>query len=485
MKPNVLQRAAPVLVLVGAVLLYALISLVNHVNFRTYALDLGYYTHGLYQYSRLRWARELMIHGSRHWMLGDHFDLYLPILSPLRYVLGTRTLLWVQMAALALGGVGVYRYARERLGNRPEALRVMALYSFFFGILSALAFDYHSVAVAAGLLPWWWVFFVKSRWAWAWGLWILILAAQENVALTAGFLALGRSLQTSGSPTARRAAFWMAVAAFLWFGLVVGWLIPHLNPKGSYPLFWYSALGSSPADAFHHVIRHPLDSLKIWFINHSGQPAWEGIKTETWLFLCCAGLPFVLLSGPWRWALLPLLGQKFWHDLPMVWSVHGQYNVELAPVFALGITDFLASRPSAAFRRGLGWLLLCCNVGVSVRLMDRTVAFSDKSRIRWYALEHYSNPRLPVRRVHFSLSQLPPAASVSAQSPFVPHLALRDSVFQFPLHYEKCRFIVFSQNENPYPLDTQNFQNLTRRLLDSGAFEIQTHDAAFYVLRRK
>ena len=34
---------------------FCLISLVNHYNFRTYGLDLGIYTHGIYSYSHLNW----------------------------------------------------------------------------------------------------------------------------------------------------------------------------------------------------------------------------------------------------------------------------------------------------------------------------------------------------------------------------------------------------------------------------------------------
>ena len=62
--------------------LYSFISLVNHYNFRTYALDLGLYTNALYDYLHLQWNDSSVFKEINENLLADHFDLYLIIFSP-------------------------------------------------------------------------------------------------------------------------------------------------------------------------------------------------------------------------------------------------------------------------------------------------------------------------------------------------------------------------------------------------------------------
>lgn len=62
--------------------LYCLISLVNHYLFKTYALDLGLYTHAMYDYAHFRIDDCGMFKMQPQSILSDHFDLYLVLLSP-------------------------------------------------------------------------------------------------------------------------------------------------------------------------------------------------------------------------------------------------------------------------------------------------------------------------------------------------------------------------------------------------------------------
>lgn len=483
MRPTI-QRILPWLLGAFFAFIYGLISLVNHHNFRTYALDLGYYTQALHQYSQLRLAREWMINGAGHLMLGDHFDLYLPLLSPLRYLSGNQTLLLVQIVAVVWGGLGVYRYARLRLDNLKAGLWAMGIFYAFYGVFSAIAYDYHSVVVAAALFPWWWLQVYENRLLRAWGLWLLMLAAQENVSLWLFFCGLGSLLRNDLSECLKFHLLGMMLLAGFWFIGTVGWLMPALRGTERYPLFWYSILGPDPWQAFLNVLSQPLDSMSLWFVNHTPDHRWDHVKAETWIFLTISGLPLLMIQRMWLWTVLPLLGQKFWHDVPSVWSVHNQYNVEFAPLFALGLTDFIHNLNTAKTRRIAAVVLLCAVTGVSIRLMDRTEAFSDKARIRFYAAEHYRQPAFHASAARKLIKTLPPEASVSAQSPFVPHLALRDSVYQFPLHHQRTRYIVLATKASPYPMDTLNFQHLTRKLLEDPAYEITTPDSSFFILKR-
>ena len=140
------------------VILYSLISLVNHYCLRTYALDLGLYTNAAFKYAHFQLADSSMIKEYSEPILGGHFDLYLLLFSPLIYLFGTYTLLIVQIIALMIGGLGVYNYFRI-IGAENKNTPVFFFFFFypFFGVLGALSYDYHSVVVASSIVTWFFV----------------------------------------------------------------------------------------------------------------------------------------------------------------------------------------------------------------------------------------------------------------------------------------------------------------------------------------
>jgi uncharacterized membrane protein len=195
-----------ILTVAGFGIIYALISLVNHYYFRTFALDLGLYTNALFKYAHLCVADSIMMKENYESLLGGHFDLYLIIFSPLVYVFGTYTLLIIQIAAILGGGIGVYRYFEIDKRNEPvetqniaslqynPSLRpifAMIFFFAFYGIFSAVSYDYHSNVVAASLIPWFFCFIKKADYRIAALFCGLVLISQENIALWMVFICLG------------------------------------------------------------------------------------------------------------------------------------------------------------------------------------------------------------------------------------------------------------------------------------------------------
>ena len=142
---------------------FCLISLVNHYNFRTYGLDLGIYTHGIFSYSHFNWHQfTLGLEGEAFNHLGNHFSPIVALFSPLYYLFGSYTLLIVQIAAMLFGGWGVYTFAKDRLsGFHPEL--ILILFFSMWGIYSALAYDWHANVIAAMFVPWFIYFYEKSE----------------------------------------------------------------------------------------------------------------------------------------------------------------------------------------------------------------------------------------------------------------------------------------------------------------------------------
>jgi hypothetical protein len=89
-----------------------------------------------------------------------------------------------------------------------------------------------------------------------------------------------------------------------------------------------------------------------------------------------------------------------------------------------------------------------------------------------------------VAEIHKVLSEIPPLAVISAQSPFLPHLSLRPSIYQFPV-IKDAEYILFSRKENPYPLDTATFNAKVSGLLNSPEWIIQFSNDHFSLLRKR
>ena len=114
--------------------------------------------------------------------------------------------------------------------------------------------------------------------------------------------------------------------------------------------------------------------------------------------------------------------------------------------------------------------------------MDHTIYFSDKSRIRIYQSNHYHR-NYDVKLVHEKLNEIPSEAIVSAQSQFVPHLALRDKIYQFPI-IKDAEYIIYSPLENTYPLSKEEFESAINPVLHSEKWKTVFNNDALVILEK-
>lgn len=464
-------------------LLHALITFPNHYLFRTYALDLGLYTHTAWRYLHGQLADTALFQAQVTPMLADHFDLYLVLCSPLLLVFGTWTLLLVQWCSILLGAFGVRRYLLGRGLSARAAISGMALFLGFFGVLAASAFDYHSNVVAAMLLPWWMDAARRGRWRKAWVLFLLMLVAKENIGLWIGMVAGVLALERGVDRTQRRMMITMSMLGFGWSALVIGLLMPALAGDGGYAHLDYQLVGAlfPPERGFSPVAL--VELVRGLFMDVVGGTVHgTAMKVEFWTLLLLSGGWALLVRPAWGLMALPLIAQKMWNDDPAKWSVFGQYGVEFAPLVAMAVPLVLAEWTAARPRTWVWWLAPLLAIGCTIRTMDATTAYIDRSRIRPYKAEHYHR-LYDTDRVRALLAAVPQGAVVSAQSSAVPHLALRTQVYQFPI-VRDAELIVLLPLDAPYPLDTASYRTAVEVLLHDPAWRAEVEDPAIILLRR-
>lgn len=437
-------------------ILYAIISLVNHYNFRTAALDLGLYTNALYDYAHFRWADSEMIKPFHENLLGGHFSLYLLVFAPLSYLFGTYTLLLVQIFFILFGSWGVYRYFTCFFHSQPRlAIFAMIAFLLFFGVYSAVSFDYHNNVIAAMLVPWFLYLFKKERIAFSFLLMIAILAGKENMALWMVFILLGLMIENRKS---RLLLGWASVFTFIsvgWFLMAIFVIIPYFSVSEDYTGFLYSVVGSTPGQAVVTMASHPLETLTNLFVNHNASPHGDFVKLELHVLLLLSGLPFLFVKPQYLVMLIPVYFQKLLHDNYLMWGISDQYAIEFVPIIVIGAFSVIATIKNKKWQTTALIILMLGVLSSTLRVMDNTVIYTNKNKIRFYKTNHYHRD-INVKLVHEKLKLIPFDAIVSAESKVVPHLALRDKIYQFPL-VKDADYIVFTTIENTYPLEEKLF----------------------------
>lgn len=436
--------------------LYAVISLVNHYLFRTYALDLGLYTNTLYDYAHFQWNDSLVFRSEPENLLADHFDLYLPILSPLGFVFGSYTLLIVQIVALIFGGLGVYRFASVKLSNNSLALFGAARFFLFFGIFSSLSFDYHSIVVGSCLIPWLFIGVEKKSLSQTliWG--VLILFAKETASIYLFFICLAL-LCLYWKDAERRMFLALLMALSVLYAFVIfKFIMPALSVNGEYHHFHYAYFGENMKEAIWGAISNPIETFKAFFTNHMEVENADFVKTESMIFIFLSGFWLLFRKPVFLIILAPLLAQKYLHDDPSIWSFGGHYNIEFAPILVLGSIWVLGEMKSKKWQYWTQVLLIVGTLVVTFKSLDQTIFYTDKSRVRFYQAKHYQK-HYSIEDIYELMKRIPQSAIVSTQSPFLPHLAWRDQVYQFPAIGD-ADYILCSLNESTYPITELEFQ---------------------------
>jgi uncharacterized membrane protein len=470
------------IVLVAAIA-FGLVSFVNHYCFRTYALDLGAYTNASYLYAHFILANNDVFMPEYQPMLGGHFDLYLLLFSPLTYLLGGYTLLIVQWIAVLLGGIGIYKLFRNSNYKSNICFYATAYFYSFYGVFSALSFDYHSVVVAASAVPWFFLFVRKNQLISAAVIFTFCLIAQENVALGLAFISSGLAWYFRKEKKKAILLLLLTAWSICYFLVVLKVVIPFFNPSNSYTGFHYSVMGDSITSFIFHLFQNPIRSMNLLFINHSKDHFFDGIKIETWLMLCFSG-GFLLLRKPiYLWMIIPLLFQKLYHDYPIMWSVNYQYSIEFAPILTIGIFDVISSFKKEKLKIYSAFVAIFLALACTIRLMDNTIIKYDKTNLRIYKSAHF-NREFSIPKAYELLSKIPKNASVSAQSAFVPHLSCREKIYQFPL-INDAQYILLSPKDNHYPLDSARYFDILNGLKSSVSWTIMEGDENFILFKRK
>lgn len=457
--------------------MYCLISLVNHYLFKTYALDLGLYTHAMYDFLHGRIDDCSMFKDQPQSILGAHFDLYLFFLSPLVFVFGSYTLLVVQIVAVLLGGWGVYKLIGLYTDDDWLPILATAILFFSFGVIHPFAFDYHSNVLTAMMLPWL-LYFIKKQQFWQSSLMVvLFVLGKENLSLWLFFIAI--ALMWDYRKDRKTLWYLLGYALFgLAYFLIINMVVmPKIGGEG---ISRYHHLGNNYAEIALQLITHPGETLRLLFANTSGLERCDGVKEEFFVCALATGLLFTILKPNYFLMLIPLIGQKMLSSYHLFWGVSLQYSVEFMPVLVISSFLVIIKLKNKVLRMVLAVALLVSTILTTFYTIEvpRSYVVLDQTCI--YQGQHYEQKKFDATYARQLIKQIPDDASVSAASMFVPHLALREQIYDL------------GNRPNPhadYVLITQPYFDVTvywkKAFPDRDAYETVATDGTIYLLRRK
>jgi uncharacterized membrane protein len=473
-------------------LLYSLVSLVNQVNFRTGALDMGYEAQALADLAHLRVPRVTLLPDAPPTpYLACHFSLTPVLAVPLYYIVGpVWALLLLQIGALLVGMVGVERYARWLGASETQANWAMALLGSQWGLFSALGFDFHNNVLGAMALPWLARWIGQGSWGRAALAALFIALSKENMALWLAFVLLGLAWQY----WSRRAVVWRAAVgallAIIYFVVVTHYLMPALDTthRAYTQLARYGQLGSSLPAIVGHLLVHPSLLWSQLFTNTLPDPVYNYIKRELWVGLLLSG-GWALLRRPWYLLMLaPILGQKLLANDASFWGINYQYSIEIAPVLTLAVTDALLTRSLGAGLGRWAWAVGGVALFTVVTLDGRRSTWYDITANNFLSSSHYHSVYANPTGLRAALARVPAGVSLSASSTLVPYLINRRDLFLFPvLRTAQLVALLREPDERgAWPLSpAQAKQAVAELRADSAKYRVLYEDAQLILLARR
>jgi uncharacterized membrane protein len=405
-QPKSLLRALPWALGGVFFVLYALLSVTNHLRLGTTGYDLGIFEQAIRGYAELK-APVSELKGPGYVLLGDHFHPILATIAPLyRLFPSPITILLAQAALLGVSVVPLTRVTLRRFGG-PTAVAIGVAYGLSWGIQTTVDFDFHEVAFAVPLLAFSIECLVTGRWTAA-VLWAApLVLVKEDLPIT--LAAIGGYLILKGQ---RRLGAWVVAGALASFLLILLVLIPSFNPMGEYA--FTGDLGTNTS-----VWQLLLDAPE------------RLVTPQQKLFTLAALLAptaFLALFSPITALVIPTLTWRFMSTNPSFWVIGYHYSAVLMPIIYFGLVDALTSGkrilPGRTFLRARRIV-----VAVSVVMAVAGIAGEPLAKLTQAETWRHSDRAADAKHL---MDMIPDNAVVAASNNLVPQITNRCTVRLFP-----------------------------------------------------
>lgn len=403
-------------------------------------------------------------------IFGIHFNPILLLMLPL-YALAPlpQTLLVLQAALVASGGLLIYLLAQKILKNDTLALVIQVAYLSYFATVSSVLSQFHAYTLTLFFGP---LLLLATRAKspiYYWLSLMLFLLVQENTSLVAAFF--GGYLMLS-LPTRRRGALTLLIS-ITYFILTIYFVIPLLSP---YRFYLFSGIYGSPlGGSIQEIIRNTLRD-PILFVRSVLTP----VNLVYLRNLLLAIIPFALLSPVMLLVAFSSLAQNILSSSLGLKTQQMHYEsgsvAFLFYALILGMSFFLTATRIGKSRYGIYicLVMLLVTVGASYKRFT-----SPRLNPTLLTISLYSERD---KEMDSLIRLIPDTASVSTQDYLSGHLASRVELYQFPIYADRVDYLLLSKGDATWPLTPEEHGNRLISLRSS--HEIVDENSGFILLRR-
>ena len=345
-----------------------------------------------------------------------------------------------------------------------DDLAIIFFYSFF-GIFTALSYDFHDSVVVAMLVPWLFVFSKERKMKWAAFFIVLLWMGKESSVLWIAFICFGLSLLNWKEKRWRYFFIISGFASLIYFVIVIKVIMSAFPPDGIYPHFDYTILGGTMTEAVKQLIFHPVDSFQL-MVSNFRDPLAADTKAELMVYLLLSGMIVLLFRPAYLLMLIPIFFQKLFHDSINTWGAGYHYCIEFAPIFAIGIFEVIAKLKKESVRKAVGTVIVLLAMGTTYKRLGDPYLYAPEENIHFLSKEHYTK-LYDVKPVYKAFKLIPKDAVVSCQSNLLPHLANRDFCYMYPV-VKDAEYIILAKKDSPFPLSDSTFRAEIQNFQKSG-----------------
>ena len=467
-------------------IIYCLISVVDHYQFKTAALDLGLYNNALYSFSHFKsnyFTLDLKASGVN--FFGDHFSPITYLYVPFYYIFGSYTRIIIQIASILWGGYGVYKCCKRKFPTGYIPLIITFQFFGIWGIYGALSFDFHHNVVGAMVVPWLIYFYETQRKKNFLLCFILVLTSKENMALWLGFIMLGLMLKNGLRNYKNYLRFEIPLAAFalIYFFVTITYVMPWLQSQNTnYQFNHYGSLGNSMPQVMANMFKHPLEVIRLLFENPTLSASEVNTKLELHLAVLLSGGLALLYRPYYLVMLLPVYFQKLMTNDPSLSGVDAQYSIEFAPILSLALADSISALSSQKMKMYFSSFYLITTFIATFYLLDH---MEISTNARFYKASHYDSD-LNTSEIYDALKLIPQDVPVSASSALTPHLANREKIYAFP-NIVDAQYILLldAKVRSTYPLSIADYITRMDSLKNCGSFVTLYDKNQLLILKKK
>ncbi|SIR65129.1 DUF2079 domain-containing protein [Williamsia sterculiae] len=387
----------------AAAVVYVLFVVRRYQRLDTNGWDLGIFTQAVRAYSRFT-APLVPLEGDHVNLLGDHFQPWIALIAPIYRIFPTPvTLIVVQALLFALAVIPVVRLSTSRFGV-VAGVAIGVGFAVSWGLVQALSFDFHEIALAVPLVAFSLVALCEERWRAALAYAAPLVFCKEDLGVTVAVIALlvawrgGRVVWTAAAVT--------GVWGIAWTVVTMKVIIPSLADSG---YGYESKFSGGATDSALRTLRGI---------------AWGDPRSGT-LFLLAVVVLVVGVLSPLMLVAVPTLAWRFLSTNTLYWGTGFHYNAILMSVVFVALIDALSGWGATVFgrRRVTAIALGCAGVGLALCYGNAFARLPQPS--------FYDNP--PQFAAAKALAQrIPDGAAVATTNNLAPLVVSRHEVSLFP-----------------------------------------------------